>query len=109
MRSSCPLRLLSAVGSAHRSILNSGPQGRAKHRIFTKEFIMNKLFSILTTIGVAMVLTACASPDAPKHTVLPLDHGPRAQSTPWQNQQRVLRAEQQAKASAEKSQLDANK
>lgn len=70
---------------------------------------MNKLFSILTTIGVAMVLTACASPDAPKHTVLPLDHGPRAQSTPWQNQQRVLRAEQQAKASAEKSQLNANK
>ena len=29
--------------------------------------------------------------------VLPLDHGPRAQTTPWSNQQRLLRAEQEAR------------
>ena len=29
--------------------------------------------------------------------VLPLDHGPRAQTTPWLNKQRVLRAEAQAR------------
>jgi uncharacterized lipoprotein YmbA len=51
-------------------------------------------------IGIAMVLTACASTDGPKRIVLPLDHGPRAQATPWENQQRSLRAEQQAKVGA---------
>ena len=29
--------------------------------------------------------------------VLPVDHGPRAQTTPWLNQQRMLRAEAQAR------------
>ena len=28
--------------------------------------------------------------------VLPLDHGPRAQTTPWSNLQRLLRAEREA-------------
>ena len=35
--------------------------------------------------------------------VLPLDHGPRAQSTPWLNQQRVLRAEAQVQAQMPKA------
>ena len=36
--------------------------------------------------------------DRPSHAlVLPLDHGPRAQTTPWLNKQRVLRAEAQAR------------
>ncbi|WP_377705532.1 hypothetical protein [Pseudoduganella sp. UC29_71] len=39
---------------------------------------MNKLFTTLTTIGAAMILTACASTAGPKRLVLPLDHGPRA-------------------------------
>ena len=30
--------------------------------------------------------------------VLPLDHGPRAQTTPWLNKQRLLRAEAQARS-----------
>ncbi|HCY62236.1 MAG TPA: hypothetical protein DHV59_05280 [Oxalobacteraceae bacterium] len=33
----------------------------------------------------------------PKRVVLPLDHGPRAQTTPWLNRQRLLRAEQEAR------------
>lgn len=72
---------------------------------------MNKLFTTLTTIGAAMILTACASTDGPKRLVLPLDHGPRAQTTPWENKQRILRAEQEAKAkeNAEKSSQDPNK
>ena len=38
--------------------------------------------------------------DQPSHAlVLPLDHGPRAQTTPWLNKQRVLRAEAQAPTS----------
>ncbi|WP_395401078.1 hypothetical protein ACHMW6_25675 [Pseudoduganella sp. UC29_106] len=44
---------------------------------------MNKLFTTLTTMGTALVLTACASTAEPKRVVLPLDHGPRAQATPW--------------------------
>ena len=34
--------------------------------------------------------------DRPSHA-LPLDHGPRAQTTPWLNKQRLLRAEAQAR------------
>lgn len=30
-----------------------------------------------------------------KRIVLPLDHGPRAQTTPWENQQRLLRRQQE--------------
>ncbi|ELX08342.1 MULTISPECIES: hypothetical protein [Oxalobacteraceae] len=72
---------------------------------------MNKLFTTLTTIGAAMILTACASTAGPKRLVLPLDHGPRAQTTPWENKQRILRAEQEAKAkeNAGKSSQDPNK
>lgn len=70
---------------------------------------MNKLFTTLATMGTVLVLTACANTGVTKRTVLPLDHGPRAQTTPWQNQQRVLNAEQHAKGDAEKSSQDANK
>jgi hypothetical protein len=72
----------------------------------SKEFIMNKHIATLTTLGAALFLTACASTDAQKRVVLPLDHGPRAQTTPWENKQRLLRAEQQAKARPEKSSPD---
>ncbi|MQA18451.1 hypothetical protein [Rugamonas rivuli] len=61
---------------------------------------MNKFFTTLITIGVGTALTACASTDLPKRTVLPLDHGPRAQATPWLNQQRLLYLEQQTKPGA---------
>lgn len=46
---------------------------------------------------------ATSANEAPKRIVLPLDHGPRAQVTPWVNQQRLRRAEQEArdKAAAE--------
>ncbi|WP_395400949.1 hypothetical protein ACHMW6_25295 [Pseudoduganella sp. UC29_106] len=70
---------------------------------------MNKFFTTLTTMGIAMVLTACASTDVPQRAALPLDHGPRAQTTPWLNQQRLLHAEQQAKVGAEKLSQDPNK
>lgn len=42
-----------------------------------------------------------AESGTPKRLVLPLDHGPRAQTTPWLNQQRRLRAEQKARAKTE--------
>lgn len=70
---------------------------------------MNKLFTTLATMGTALVLTACASTGVTQRTALPLDHGPHAQATPWQNQQRLLHAEQQAKADAARSSQDANK
>ena len=38
------------------------------------------------------------SDGAPQKLVLPLDHGPRAQTTPWLNRQRVLRADAEARA-----------
>lgn len=46
-------------------------------------------------------LTACAELRDPNRVVLPLDHGPRAQTTPWENQQRRLRAAQEAVKKAE--------
>jgi hypothetical protein len=42
----------------------------------------------------------CATPD---RLVLPLDHGPRAQPTPYLNQQRKNRYEAQAQACKEAS------
>lgn len=45
--------------------------------------------------------SAVAETGTPKKLVLPLDHGPRAQTTPWSNQQRRLRAEQEVRAKAE--------
>jgi hypothetical protein len=33
--------------------------------------------------------------------VLSLDHGPRAQTTPWSNQQRLLRVEREGREKAE--------
>lgn len=70
---------------------------------------MNELLTTLATMGTALALTACASTGVTKHTALPLDHGPRAQATPWQNQQRLLHAEQQAKVDAAKSSPNANR
>lgn len=34
---------------------------------------------------------------APRRLALLLDHGPRAQTTPWLNQQRIKRAEEEAR------------
>lgn len=70
---------------------------------------MSKFITTLATVGVTLVLAACASKGEPKRTVLPLDHGPRAQTTPWENQQRRLHAQQQEKAGTEKSSEDLNK
>lgn len=64
---------------------------------------MKTLLSIVTVAGAAMLLASCASPDTSKHAALPLDHGPRAQTTPWENKQRLLRAEQQRREKAENS------
>ncbi len=62
---------------------------------------MNKLTTVIITIGMALLVTACASPNGTNRVVLPLDHGPRAQTTPWENKQRLLRAEIKAKAASE--------
>ncbi|CDG83140.1 hypothetical protein [Janthinobacterium agaricidamnosum] len=51
------------------------------------------------------VSTACR--EASKKLVLPLDHGPHAQATPWLNQQRLRQAEEaRAKACAATPQPD---
>lgn len=63
---------------------------------------MNKLTTAIITIGIALFVTACASPNGTNRIVLPLDHGPRAQTTPWENKQRFLRAETEVKAASEK-------
>lgn len=47
---------------------------------------------------------AVAKVDRPR-LVLPLDHGPRATTTPWANQQRRLRAEEKNKELLAKDQL----
>lgn len=62
---------------------------------------MTKLTTVIITIGMALLVTACASPNGTNRVVLPLDHGPRAQTTPWENKQRLLRAEIEAKAASE--------
>lgn len=38
----------------------------------------------------------------PGRVALPLDHGPRAQTTPWLNQQRLKRAEEQPRSAPQK-------
>lgn len=49
---------------------------------------------------------AQACKEASKRIVLPLDHGPRAQTTPWLNQQRLRRAEEaRTKACAHGTQM----
>ena len=64
---------------------------------------MNKLTTTIATISAALLITACASTGTNdvKQVVLPLDHGPRAQTTPWENKQRLLRAELKAKAASD--------
>lgn len=37
----------------------------------------------------------------PRRLALPLDHGPRAQTTPWLNQQRLKQAEKEARRAEE--------
>lgn len=52
-----------------------------------------------------------SAPSTAKKLVLPLDHGPHAQVTPWVNEQRRLHAEDEAKmklAEPNKSSNDAN-
>lgn len=58
---------------------------------------MSKILTTWTTIGTVMILTACTSLYEPTRLALPLDHGPRATTTPWENKQRIMRAEQGAK------------
>lgn len=57
-----------------------------------------------TTLGVS--LSVSAAPDQvkvcpPQRLVLPLDHGPRAQTTPYLNQSRKARHEAEVKACKE--------
>ncbi|WP_024973293.1 hypothetical protein [Ralstonia pickettii] len=59
-----------------------------------------KATAFITTalLSASSLLAACASTEGSPRVVLPLDHGPRAQTTPWENQQRLLRAEKAARA-----------
>ena len=56
----------------------------------------NKFISTAGIIGVTVIVAGCASQGPANKVVFPLDHGPRAQTTPWSNQQRQLRVEQGA-------------
>lgn len=63
---------------------------------------MKKTFIAMTgMVVVDVALTACAGPATGNRVALTLDHGPRAQTTPWLNKQRLLRAEQEAAAKAQ--------
>lgn len=53
---------------------------------------MNILSTTLIVTSAAITLTACVGPQPSKKTVLPLDHGPRAQTTPWENNHRLMKA-----------------
>lgn len=70
---------------------------------------MKKLIISIATIGVALILSACAGADGTKRVVRPLDHGPHARTTP--NQQRLMHTEQEAKPSesAREAASDPNK
>ena len=70
---------------------------------------MDKLTTAISSIGIALLVSACAGTSGTNNVALPLDHGPRAQTTPWENQQRVLRTEQKAKAALEKHFQNFNK
>ena len=70
---------------------------------------MNKLITAISSVGITLLVTACAATSGANGVVLPLDHGPRAQATPWENQQRVLRTEQKAKAASEKQSQNSNR
>lgn len=76
-----------------------------------------RLIAVLGAVTLGATLPAIAGPDfqlvergrkakleaherLPQRMALPLDHGPRPQTTPWLNQQRALRAEAQAGALA---------
>lgn len=61
----------------------------------------SQLVKMLGLIVTGITVTACAGPGAVHKSVLPLDHGPRAQTTPWSNQQRMQRAEQEARTQAQ--------
>jgi hypothetical protein len=55
---------------------------------------MKFLFIKLAAIALSgIALSACAQLNDPSRVVLPLDHGPRAQTTPWENRQRHARIE----------------
>lgn len=70
---------------------------------------MNKLITTVGGIGVAFILSACVGTNANKSLILPLDHGPRAQVTPWENQQRMPRFGQKDKAAPSKAFNDSTK
>lgn len=53
---------------------------------------MKYLSCTLLVLTVAVVVSGCADFQRDRST-LPLDHGPRAQTTPWENKQRLLRQE----------------
>lgn len=61
---------------------------------------MKNIFATLAIVCLAAIaLPACSTLNSPDRVVLPLDHGPRAQVTPWQNQQRLRQIEaERAKA-----------
>lgn len=59
------------------------------------------LIAMTSMMAIGPILAACAGPEAANKVVLPLDHGPLAQTTPWANQQRLLRAEQEAREKTE--------
>lgn len=59
------------------------------------------LIAMTGMVVVGVALTACAGPATGNRVALTLDHGPRAQTTPWLNKQRLLRAEQEAAAKAQ--------
>lgn len=59
------------------------------------------LIAMTGMVVVGVALTAWAGPDTGNRLALTLDHGPRAQTTPWLNKQRMLRAEQEAAAKAQ--------
>jgi len=70
------------------------------------------IFALFAASNIVAIHSAMAAeeqqiPETQKHIAvklkLPLDHGPRAEVTPWVNQQRRLRAEQAARAELAKS------
>jgi hypothetical protein len=49
-------------------------------------------------ITIAVLLAGCAAQADRQRVVLPLDHGPRAETTPWANKQRLNNIEKTAQS-----------
>jgi hypothetical protein len=82
------MRRFIASRAAKYAVLCQGPLDTNQ---CIEEIIMKKVITTIIAVGVALILSACASTGGAKPVVLPLDHGPRAQTTPWENQQRQAR------------------